>query len=794
MDLCALPFVVFARHNFHAEEDDEIAFAIGEPVVVLQRDEPYGDGWWRGKNVRGDEGLFPRSFVTLDNIAGFDVRSVPAVAAVYDQATSTSPTLSDAPSDALSDDRQASLGDAAADRHALEHSANGQQQPGARAAEPLSPSHPAAWSAAQVAAWIADMGMHDSARLLQDHGISGTELVAMTLGRLRELGVEPLADRVVLMHRIISLKEPLAAVTPISPAAVQPTAVVVHSNILDASAASDNDQDDATSHVQQDLSRFTVSDYLLDAQALSIPEDATLPTLPADPELPASLKTPGQPDTSAPAPPKTSKFGSVFARSKTAQPPADGDKRPAKLGFSFGSLTRKLTLTSRNKAQDDLDASPSSSHPPAPPGSQRPPLRSPSPVISMSNSDYSGWLYVRFAQDRLWKRRFCVLENGQVHLFKAKHDDLDQKQQLVGSIPLNADMQVLPDPPEGAKTPFAFKLEPKHSGYATAPQGVAPSDRSDDGINGSTSSATGSHRGSVSSGRSSHAATIPGVTFHFAADTQIAMVGWINVMVRAATNALRSTPMPLLPIKDARRRSGINDVSAADLGAHALRHVTLQPEVDHRTSNIFSQGSMNAYRGVQGSGTAASSLGPIQPPVDAANTVEQPFIAPEPASTPRAPSPLAMPPSREPAQASPSGPTSGMAHGMAGYVPSLSRPTTSGSASSLSGMGSLPRPATPSAGMRAGSMMPPAKFLPGGRMSGSLALKTQQHNASGVAPSSAPLVFSPHQPHTPPGSAPALYGPASAQSASPATASSAGYASRLGPLPYHAVDRNDATR
>ncbi|KAG0340250.1 hypothetical protein BG000_000322 [Podila horticola] len=41
-----MPETVWAVHNFEAEADDEISFHIGEPIVILQKDELYQDGWW----------------------------------------------------------------------------------------------------------------------------------------------------------------------------------------------------------------------------------------------------------------------------------------------------------------------------------------------------------------------------------------------------------------------------------------------------------------------------------------------------------------------------------------------------------------------------------------------------------------------------------------------------------------------------------------------------------------------------------------------------------------------------
>lgn len=57
------PNRVFALHTFTAENDDELSFSHGEFLTVLERDEQFGDGWWKGRNARGEEGLFPASYI-----------------------------------------------------------------------------------------------------------------------------------------------------------------------------------------------------------------------------------------------------------------------------------------------------------------------------------------------------------------------------------------------------------------------------------------------------------------------------------------------------------------------------------------------------------------------------------------------------------------------------------------------------------------------------------------------------------------------------------------------------------
>ncbi|GAA6020104.1 hypothetical protein JCM10207_006256 [Rhodosporidiobolus poonsookiae] len=56
--------LVYALHSFEAENDDELAFEAGERIVVLERDDQYGDGWYQGRNERGEIGLFPKSYTS----------------------------------------------------------------------------------------------------------------------------------------------------------------------------------------------------------------------------------------------------------------------------------------------------------------------------------------------------------------------------------------------------------------------------------------------------------------------------------------------------------------------------------------------------------------------------------------------------------------------------------------------------------------------------------------------------------------------------------------------------------
>jgi hypothetical protein len=61
-------FVVFGKYDFNAEECDEITFKRGDPILVLEKDDEHKDGWWKGKTADKKIGLFPVEFTTFINI------------------------------------------------------------------------------------------------------------------------------------------------------------------------------------------------------------------------------------------------------------------------------------------------------------------------------------------------------------------------------------------------------------------------------------------------------------------------------------------------------------------------------------------------------------------------------------------------------------------------------------------------------------------------------------------------------------------------------------------------------
>jgi len=68
--------IVFGQYQFNAEEDDEIGFKAGEPIMLLEKDEKYNDGWWKGMKFNGNVGIFPSNYIIDKNILNVDVEKL----------------------------------------------------------------------------------------------------------------------------------------------------------------------------------------------------------------------------------------------------------------------------------------------------------------------------------------------------------------------------------------------------------------------------------------------------------------------------------------------------------------------------------------------------------------------------------------------------------------------------------------------------------------------------------------------------------------------------------------------
>ncbi|KAJ3144436.1 polar growth protein [Geranomyces variabilis] len=220
-----LPFVVYGRHKFLAEEEDEITFAAAEPVVVLERDELYSDGWWRGRNRQGHVGLFPKNFIAFDPPT-LPARSIPAPEHP-EQQTPQSQSPQQHPQQQQPDQDLDRLSSNSAstptqqfggsppnvskdlakleDRYTLTR-ANANANTKSSALGKVNP-HPKTWDSRAVESWLVKEGFEFALPYFKTKPVNGARLLEFNLSSLRELGMESLSDRINILHQILALKE-----------------------------------------------------------------------------------------------------------------------------------------------------------------------------------------------------------------------------------------------------------------------------------------------------------------------------------------------------------------------------------------------------------------------------------------------------------------------------------------------------------------------------------------------------------------------------------------------------------
>ncbi|KAF9576015.1 polar growth protein [Mortierella alpina] len=257
-----MPETVWAIHNFEAEAEDEISFNIGEPIIVLQKDELYQDGWWEGTNVRGETGLFPQNY-TVQNPPGQTQAEAPAplrpnngYGSVDGMANAGSgkpggnanPNIANNPSvgninhggvddqRTMSQPSHTSL-DSNMSRLHIQHNSNmaspamgstrggfgGTHSSTASNATPNSKvisqsveeslndpqlsGHPSTWSIDQVAYWLRLCGFGGVAPSFVENEISGAILLELNLNNLKELEINSFGKRFNIMNAITLLKQ-----------------------------------------------------------------------------------------------------------------------------------------------------------------------------------------------------------------------------------------------------------------------------------------------------------------------------------------------------------------------------------------------------------------------------------------------------------------------------------------------------------------------------------------------------------------------------------------------------------
>ncbi|KAI9027217.1 hypothetical protein CLU79DRAFT_740869 [Phycomyces nitens] len=222
--------IVYAVHNFEAENEDEIAFGIGEPIQVLERDEKYHDGWWQGRNPNGEIGLFPMSYTSPNKPKSLHAPSSSGLSnssqhssTGSNQSNKTSPAFDmnglfepnpPIPKPPIEPNYPPALvSSRSAPTNSNVRRPSLPDEPTSRLPA-LPPSSTALtfdekledWDVEQVANWLIVVGLGMVADLFIEQEITGDILLDLTIDSLKELGITTYGKRYKVMNAINKLK------------------------------------------------------------------------------------------------------------------------------------------------------------------------------------------------------------------------------------------------------------------------------------------------------------------------------------------------------------------------------------------------------------------------------------------------------------------------------------------------------------------------------------------------------------------------------------------------------------
>ncbi|CAG8447367.1 3324_t:CDS:10 [Dentiscutata heterogama] len=254
---------VYAIHNYCAQNDDELTFKVGDPILVLEKDEMYWDGWWQGQDILGQVGLFPMNYTTeLMKNNGSELTTIPEAKMPKPSANETIADIqnklhqlvakkhqsnekinSEPKSDAsvcktnsvpnlairTSSITQLQKPSQRQSKGSLKNGRSSVSSSGSNHSEYLSspsrhnngnmktldyPSktnnlqgNPLAWNVEQVCQWLKEKGFDSVIEHFIENDITGDILLGLDLDSLKELNIMSYGKRVHIMNAINALKE-----------------------------------------------------------------------------------------------------------------------------------------------------------------------------------------------------------------------------------------------------------------------------------------------------------------------------------------------------------------------------------------------------------------------------------------------------------------------------------------------------------------------------------------------------------------------------------------------------------
>ncbi|KAI9266004.1 hypothetical protein BY458DRAFT_215323 [Sporodiniella umbellata] len=181
--------IVYTVHKFVAENVDEISLNVGEKVLVVEKDEGYNDGWWKGRNEKGDLGLFPISYTVSKPPANVLEQEMNRIRISTDGRMGKRNSVLPKHVSSLSSKNIQSIVKQSLNSPLLKQKAVEE------------------WNSKEVEIWLTEMGFDDNlAKNFKDQEITGDILLELTLDSLKELQIDTFGKRFKVHSAITKLK------------------------------------------------------------------------------------------------------------------------------------------------------------------------------------------------------------------------------------------------------------------------------------------------------------------------------------------------------------------------------------------------------------------------------------------------------------------------------------------------------------------------------------------------------------------------------------------------------------
>ncbi|OUM62352.1 hypothetical protein PIROE2DRAFT_11409 [Piromyces sp. E2] len=612
------PLIVYGKHPFEKEEEDEIEFQTGDPILVLEKDEEFNDGWWKGRTLSGEEGLFPVNFTTTENIFNVniskffdsthsyvpniiedDFSNQPLVSPFgtfnnslslnnsEDGIHNKSPTKSVESSNSSGfDNRPSSPDGSVSSMRALssprmsaslpnnfrmmggdldrnESSSSKYKNNFYSSSQPISHSQttsisqghsqsqqsinsvsksapvqsqyrkPQDWTVEEVCEWLMSVEYDGIIPAIKENNVNGEKLLELNLSKLREYGLHSLSDRIELLHEILTLREEYAESRPVFSHSGNTSFTSDYESI-----SSSVKYDKGDNKLHKPSSNFSISEYYDKSSDNGVGEEEEgkkiVKSNSSSSEGAVAYQSSGSEKRhhELPVTPNIYKPSDVGNTSMSSN---YGGGMVGMNGINMSHRNRSLSLQGEGNQNG-----------PIPAGQQIPRSVSVSTADRLSkisngtnldfkNAERKSWLLVRFDDEVGWKKRWVVLIDNKFYILQSPDNHISNsvsalEPKILLTLELDPTYKVLPDINDTSMQHNFLLQSPRLGGI------------------------------------------------HLAAEDQLGVVTWINVLVRACNNTIRK-PLPLIPLKNTGRQNKELIINTSTLSTVTFENKTNYPTI-----------------------------------------------------------------------------------------------------------------------------------------------------------------------------------------------------------------------